>query len=95
MLLVVPGTSSTSPISAPGIYIENPKKLDERSKKVIFVGYDKCNSAYLVYFPEKEVVRLVRTVKFNKEYSNLSKKDASDKDTTNKNDEINIQLLKE
>ena len=45
-------------------YVQNPKKLDDRGEKGIFVGYDEYSPAYLVYFPEKEIVRAVRTVKF-------------------------------
>ena len=44
--------------------IQNPKKLDDRSMKGIFVGYDKCSPAYLIYFPNKNVVKRVRVVKF-------------------------------
>ena len=45
-------------------------------KRGYFMGYNKYSPAYSVYFPEKEVVKIVRTVKvidkFNEEYSNLS-----------------------
>ena len=56
-------------------YVQNPKKLDNRGEKGIFVGYNKYNPAYLVYFPEKEIVRTVKTVKFSdkvSEYPNPS-----------------------
>ena len=33
-------------------YTQNAKKLDPRSKKGIFVGYDKGSPAYLVYYPD-------------------------------------------
>ncbi len=55
--------------------MQNPKKLDERGERGIFGGYDKCSPTYLVYFPEKEIVRTVRTVKFRdkvSEYPNPS-----------------------
>jgi hypothetical protein len=29
-------------------FVQNPKKLDDRSEKGIFVGYDKASPAYLV-----------------------------------------------
>ena len=66
-------------------YVQNTKKLDNKSEKGILVGYDKYCSAYLVYFPEEEVVRIVRTVKFidkfSEEYSNPSTIPESDADT--------------
>ena len=45
-------------------YIQNPKKLEPRSREGIFVGYDKNSPAYLVYFPESMKVEKVRCVKF-------------------------------
>lgn len=45
-------------------YVQIKKKLDARSEKGIFVGYDKNSPAYLVYFPEKNDIRKVRCVKF-------------------------------
>ena len=47
--------------------VQNPKKLDNRSEKGIFIGFDKGSPAYLVYFPETQVVRKVRCVKFLKD----------------------------
>ena len=44
--------------------IQKPKKLDDRSQKGIFVGYDRDSPAFLVYFPETNVVQKVRVVKF-------------------------------
>ena len=44
--------------------VQNPKKLDDRSEKGIFVGYDRGSPSYLVYFPETQTVRKVRCVKF-------------------------------
>ena len=43
---------------------QNPKKLDPRSENGIFVGYDRDSPAYLIYFPDKEIVKKVRRVKF-------------------------------
>lgn len=40
------------------------KKLDPRSRKGIFVGYDGCSPAYLVYFPDTGKVTKHRVVKF-------------------------------
>ena len=51
-------------------YTQNAKKLDPRSKKGIFVGYDKRSPAYLVYYPDTDKIERVRCVKFFKE-SNL------------------------
>ena len=45
-------------------YVQNAKKLDARSKKGIFVGYDRDSPAYLVYYPEFNKVERVRCVKF-------------------------------
>lgn len=45
-------------------YIQDKKKLDDRSEQGIFVGYDTCSPAYLVYFPIKNAIRRVRCVKF-------------------------------
>ena len=45
-------------------YIQNPKKLDPRSRQGIFVGYDKSSPAYLVYYPASMKVEKVRCVKF-------------------------------
>ena len=45
-------------------YIQNPKKLDPRSREGIFVGYDKSSPAYLVYYPASMKVEKVRCVKF-------------------------------
>ena len=47
-------------------YTQNAKKLDPRSKKVIFVGYDKRSPAYLVYYPDTDKIERVRCVKFFK-----------------------------
>ena len=44
--------------------VQNPKKLDVRSQKGIFVGYDKGSPSYLVFFPETNRVERVRCVKF-------------------------------
>ena len=38
-------------------YVQNTKKLDARSEKGVFVGYDKGSPAYLVYFPESRAVK--------------------------------------
>ena len=55
---------------------QNPKKLDPRSKKGVFVGMDKDSPAYLVYFPDDGKVRKYRTVKCTDEmyYPNPGKK---------------------
>ena len=45
-------------------YVQNPKKLEPRSKKGIFVEYDKGSPAYLVYYPESMKVERIRCVKF-------------------------------
>ena len=45
-------------------YNKDAKKLDPRSKKGYFVGYDRDSPAYLVYFPESKSVMKHRLVKF-------------------------------
>ena len=43
--------------------LEQPaKKLGARSKKGIFVGYDKESPSYLIYFPDKDKIRKYRCV---------------------------------
>ena len=32
--------------------VEKKLKLDPRAKEGVFVGYDRCSTAYLVYFPD-------------------------------------------
>ena len=44
------------------------KKLDPRSEKGIFVGYDRNSASYLVYHPEKKVVSKHRVVKFTEKF---------------------------
>ena len=63
-------------------YAQNKTKLDPRCAKGIFVGYDKQNPAYLIYFPETTAIKRVWCVKFTDSYrySSLSK---LDKDTEN------------
>ena len=48
-------------------YIEKKRKLDPRSEKGIFVGYDTTSPAYLVYFPDCNDLKRVRVVKFFKD----------------------------
>ena len=45
-------------------YVEKKLKLDPRAKEGIFVGYDRCSPAYLVYFPTTGKVGKYRRVKF-------------------------------
>ena len=54
-------------------YVQNKKKLDARSEKGVFVGYDKGSPAYLVYFPETGVVKRVRCVKFTEKFERTNK----------------------
>jgi hypothetical protein len=48
-------------------YVQDKKKLDARSNKGVFVGYDKGSPAHLVYFPDSQIVRKVRCVRFMEE----------------------------
>ena len=45
-------------------YVQNAKKLEARSKKGAFVGYDKESPAYVIYYPEANKVERVRCVSF-------------------------------
>ena len=57
--------------------VKDRSKLDKRAKEGIFVGYDKSSPAYLVYYPEQQVVSKHRVVtfteKFKEEYENEEK----------------------
>ena len=52
------------------VYKQERRKLDPKSSKGIFVGYDKGSPAYLVYFPETDKVTKHRIVKFVKKSVN-------------------------
>ncbi|CAM1303858.1 Uncharacterised protein r2_g1370 [Pycnogonum litorale] len=45
-------------------YVQNKTKLDARSEKGVFVGYDRSSAAYLVYFPSGNIIKRIRCVKF-------------------------------
>lgn len=49
-------------------YTQNKTKLDPRSEKGIFVGYDKYSPAYFVYFDEKKSVKKIRLVTFTNRF---------------------------
>ncbi len=62
-----PNISNMQPFGTPCFaLIQNPKKLNDRSEKGIFIGFDKGSPAHLVYFPEKEAIKKIRVVKFIK-----------------------------
>ena len=44
------------------------KRWMHAAKRVFFVGYDKGSPAYLVYFPETNVVKRIRCVKFTEKF---------------------------
>ena len=52
-------------------YLNNGKKLDPRSKKGYFVGYDKCSPSYLVYHKEENKVMKHRVVHFTNKFENI------------------------
>ena len=52
-------------------YIQNKQKLDPRAEEGVFVGYDPCSPAHLVYIPDAQVVRRVRCVTFFDEDNSL------------------------
>ena len=37
--------------------VQNPKKLENRSEKGVFVGYDRDSPSYLVYFPDRNIIK--------------------------------------
>ena len=45
-------------------------KLDLNCEKGIFVGYDKQNPPYLIYFPETTAIKRIRCIKFTNSYDN-------------------------
>ena len=49
-------------------YVQNTKKLDPRSEKGLFVGYDRDSPAYLVYFKGTGDIKRVRCVKFTNKF---------------------------
>ena len=53
-------------------YIQNKTKLDPRSEKGIFVGYDTESPAYPVYFKKSDAVRKVRCVRFTNRFDDIS-----------------------
>ena len=50
-------------------YTHNAKMLDPRSKKGLFVGYDKESPSYFVYYPETRSVMKHRLVKFTDKFN--------------------------
>ena len=44
-------------------YVQSAKKLEARSKKGVFVGYDDRSPAYLVFYPDSDAIERVRCVK--------------------------------
>ena len=50
-------------------YVQQTKKLDDRAKQGIFVGYDKTSPAYLVYFPDSQTVKRIRCVSFTDRFN--------------------------
>ena len=53
-------------------YVQEKKKLDPRSEKGRFLGYDKYSPAYFVYFPETHKIKKVRRVVFTNEFLQVS-----------------------
>ena len=53
-------------------YVQEKKKLDPRSVTSFFLGYDKYNPAYFVYFPETHNIKKVRRIVFTNEFLRVS-----------------------
>ncbi|KAK3716454.1 hypothetical protein RRG08_057377 [Elysia crispata] len=45
--------------------VQKPKKLENRSVKGIFIGYDRRSPTYLIYFPETQEIKKIRCVQFH------------------------------
>ena len=58
-------------------YVYRPKKLDPRSKKGYFVGYDKDSPSYLVYYPDSGSISKHRLVKFTEKFDVAETHDAA------------------
>ena len=71
-------------------YVQDKKKLDARSAKGIFVGYDKASPSYLVYFPECDVVKKVRCVRFTNIFE-INKPEEMSLDVTSQRDDFVIE----
>ena len=56
-------------------YVEEKKKLDARSRRGIFLGYDKESPAYQVLFPDENIVRRIRCVKFTEQLPQMEHDD--------------------
>ena len=61
-----PNIANMQPFGSPCFcLIQKPKKLENRSVKGIFIGYDRRSPAYLIYFPETLEVKKIRCVQFH------------------------------
>ena len=49
-------------------HVHEAKKLEARSEKGIFIGYDKYSPAYLIYFPSSNRIKKSRTVTFTEKF---------------------------
>ena len=49
-------------------YEVRKKKLDDRCKKGVFLGYDKGSPAYIVYYPEENKISKHCTVRFTDKF---------------------------
>lgn len=56
-------------------YVQNKTKLDARSERGIFLGYDKSSPAFLVYFKAKDEIRKVRMCKFTEKFDGENEND--------------------
>ena len=54
-------------------YVQEKKKLDQRSENGLSLGYDKYSPAYFVYFLETHKIKKVRRVVFTSEFLRASK----------------------
>jgi hypothetical protein len=49
-------------------YEQDKKKLDDRSRRGVFVGYDRYSPSYLVYHPDSKRIQRCRCVKFTEKF---------------------------
>ena len=52
-------------------YVQNKTKLDPKTEKGIFVGYDRSSPAFLVYYPDEDNVKKIRHVKFAEKFDSV------------------------
>ena len=70
----IPSVSNFRTFGCPAYVINETgrKKLDPKTVKGIFVGYEKTSLSYRVYFPETNTLKASRNVTFHETFSNAT-----------------------